>query len=313
MRLILVYTLKCNASCKICCFNCDPHQKAKMKLQEALDYIKQAAGNKAIHEISITGGEALLYKNEVEELIALSHSYHFKTYLTTNAFWANSIENARQVLSELKIIGLSELVISTDEFHASYIPYQNIENLIIANEKVKLPLAFQSVITKKTSTEHPLENKYPEYTWKKGICQPVGRALQTIPWEEYIYNGYDGKCVYANTLTIMPDGSTYPCCSQGLRLEKLKIGSAQEQTLEALIKAKKQHEFLNVITNIGAKLIKQKGEEKGYYLSRSQEDYVSICHLCHEIGTDQVYLDKMDHLIKETAGLINYSKLLSNK
>lgn len=311
MRLILVYTLKCNAACKICCFNCDPNQHAKMELAHATDYIKQAANNKVIDEISITGGEALLYKGEVETLIALSHDYQFKIYLTTNGFWANSIEDAYQVLSHLKKKGLSELNISTDEFHETYIPYQNIENLIIANEKVKLPLVFNSVITNKTVAEHPLEKKYPEYIWKKGCCQPVGKAAYTIPREDYIYNGYDGKCVYANTLTIMPDGSSYPCCSQGLYLDKLKIGSAREQTIEDLIKAKEQHAFLNVMTHLGPKILKQKGEEKGYYLSHAKDNYVSLCHLCHEIGTDQVYLKKMDNLIKETACLIRYSKWLN--
>ncbi len=309
MKLILVYTLKCNAACKICCFHCDPTQKEKMDFDAAKDYIRQAADSKIIDEISITGGEALLYKNEVMELIALSSSYHLAIYLTTNAYWANSVENAYQMLTELKSKGVTLIRISTDEFHADYIPYQNIENLINANKRINLPLSFQSVITKKTTVEQPLEKKHTEYTWEKGICQPIGKAEETIPWEDYIYIDYSGKCTFADTLTIMPDGSAYPCCSQGLDMNKLKIGSAKEKTLKELIKAKEENDYLMVITNIGPKLLKEKGEINGNYLSRIRNDYVSMCDLCHEIASDLCYLEKMDHIIKETACRFNYKKL----
>ncbi len=309
MKLILVYTLKCNAACKICCFHCDPTQKEKMDFDTASDYIRQAADTKVIDEISITGGEALLYYNEIMELIALSHSYHLSVYLTTNAYWANSIENAVQMLTELKNKGVTFLRISTDEFHADYIPHQNIENLIIANQKINLPMRFQSVITKKTTAEQPLEKKYTEYTWEKGICQPIGRAEEIIPWEDYIYNDYSGKCTLADVLTIMPDGSVYPCCSQGLDMNILKIGSAKEKTLEELIKAKEKNEYLTVITNIGPKLLKQEGENKGNYLSRYRSDYVSMCDLCHEIGSDLSYLERMEDTIKDTACRISCKKL----
>lgn len=308
--MILVYTLKCNAACKVCCFQCDPKQNEKMDFETAKDYIRQAAASKIINTVSITGGEAMLYKDEVMELIALCHSHHLSTYVTTNAYWANSVENAYQILLELKRNGVINIGISTDEFHAAYIPYQNIENLIIANQKINLTLEFKSIITKKTSVQHPLERKYPEYAWEKGICQPIGRAEETIPWEDYIYNDYGGKCTLANELTIMPDGSAYPCCSQCLNVNILKIGSAKEKSLDELIKIREDNDFFNVVTNLGPKLLKQKGEEKEYYLSRSRKDYVSMCDLCHEIGTDRDYLERMDGVIKETACRISYNKLL---
>lgn len=309
MKLILVYTLKCNATCKICCFHCGPKQNIKMDFDNAKDYIRQAADAKIIDEISITGGEALLYNKEVMELIALCHSNNLAVCLTTNVYWAYSIESAYQLLTELRDQGLTYLRISTDEFHSAYIPYQNIENLIIANQQINLSLSFHCVLTKRTEAELPLEKKYPEYAWNKGSCQPIGRAEEVIPWEEYIYNDYGGKCTLADVLTIMPDGSAYPCCSQGLDMNILSIGSAKEKTLEELIKAKVENDYLTVITNIGPKLLKQKGEENGYYLSRRRDDYVSMCDLCHEIGSDLSYLERMDNVIKETACRINYKKL----
>ena len=89
----------------------------------------------------------------------------------------------------------------------------------------------------------------------------------------------------------------------------LKIGSAKEKTLEELIKAKEKNEYLTVITNIGPKLLKQEGENKGNYLSRYRSDYVSMCDLCHEIGSDLSYLERMDGTIKDTACRISYKKL----
>lgn len=313
MKLGLFYTLKCNAACKMCCFCCSPEQVEKMDLKDALGYIRQAAGDKKFKEISISGGEALLYQEEVEEIIALSRSYNFITGLTTNGFWAKSIEDAFRVLSILKNTGLSKLTISTDEFHAAYISLQNIENLLIANEKVKLPLIFQSIITKKTVMEHPFEKKYPEYKWITGICQPIGKAKQSIPLEEYIYQGYGGKCTAADMLTIMPDGSAYPCCGQGLCLKSIILGSAKEQSFEELLKAREQNEYINVLTNLGPLILKEKGEAQGICLSNPQSEYVSMCHLCHAMGEDPVYMDKMKNLISETAYRIKYAKLLQDK
>ncbi|WP_027398976.1 radical SAM/SPASM domain-containing protein [Anaerovorax odorimutans] len=313
MKLIFVYTLKCNAECQICCFNCGPDKNEKMDYEMVSDCIKQAAKTKAFEEISFTGGEALLYKDEVEDLIELSSRYHFKTLLTTNAFWAESIDSAYEMLYELKKKGLSILSVSADEFHQSFIPNKYIENLIKANDKIKIPIFFQSLITKKTAQEHPLAIKYPQYTWRKGLCQPVGRAAETMPWDDYIYDDYDGKCIYANTITIMPDGACYPCCSQGLRMDNLKIGSVCKQTLEEIIKEKEQHKFTKVMVYRGPEWLKKMGESQGYKLSDPKSSYVSLCHLCHEISKDQVYLEKMKDIISETAYQISYSQLLKIK
>lgn len=310
MKLVFVYTLKCNAECEICCFNCTPHETEKINYETVSRLIKEAAETKAFNEISITGGEALLYRNEVESLIELSNSYKFRTILTTNAFWAKSIDAAYETLYKLKEIGLSLLSVSTDEFHNKFIPTEFVENLIIANEKVKIPITFQSVVTRKTTYEHKLIKKYPNYTWRKGLCQPVGRAVKTIPSEDYIYSKYDGKCIYSDILTIMPDGSCYPCCSQGVRLDNLKIGSVYEQSLQDLIKAKKNHKFTKIMIYRGPKWLIETGEAEGHYLSNPMKNYVSCCHLCHEISKDKVYLEKVKNIIENTFFQISYSQLL---
>ncbi|PKM61967.1 MAG: hypothetical protein CVU99_01275 [Firmicutes bacterium HGW-Firmicutes-4] len=308
-KLGLVYTYKCNASCASCCFECHPNLTEKMELKDALDYIHQAAVSSTFDEIGISGGEALLYETEVLEILEYANGLGLKTTLTTNGFWGETLENALNKLKILKEKGLSSLVVSTDEFHQSFISYNYIENILIANETVGIPLKIYNIVIS-TSPDHPLETKYKHCDWIKGACVPAGRAKQTILSDNYMYGDYGGRCTYADKLTIMPDNFVYPCCSPGIRLKAMQLGSVSELSIAQLLKVKENAALLNIIIQRGPKWLKEAGEARGCFLQNRQDEYVSICHLCQEIFADEVFLQKMKPLIKEFSADIDYEKYL---
>lgn len=312
MKLVLVYTLKCNASCSICCFNCHPNQSAKMRWEAALDFIRQASEIPAFEEVSITGGEALLYAREVESLIEAGNHYGLKTRLTSNGFWASSFDHALDRLRILKQKGLSTLAISTDEFHEPFIPYPYIENIFLANDNVQLPLKLQRIITM-DSPDHPLQQKYPSQSWQKGACRPAGRAEQTIPKEAYLVDNLGARCYEADVLTIFPDGSSYPCCSQFVHNNPLMLGTAYNIPLQQLLRVKEQNEFLSVMKAKGPKWLQEAGEAKGIFLQNKKERYVFICQLCTEIAKDGVFLHQMESEIKEVQVQLNCAKYFKIK
>ncbi|WP_414732740.1 radical SAM protein [Acetobacterium carbinolicum] len=312
LKLGLVYTYKCNASCASCCFECHPNLTEKMELKDALDYIHQAAASSTFDEIGISGGEALLYEDEVLKILDYASGLGLKTSLTTNGFWGNTQENALYKLELLKEKGLTNLVVSTDEFHQSFIDYDYIENILIANEIVGIPLKIYNLVIR-TSSEHPLATKYKQCDWIKGACVPAGRAKHQIPSGNYIYGDYGGRCIYADKLTIMPDNFVYPCCSPGIRLKSMQLGSVSELSIAQLVQAKENAALLNIIIRRGPKWLKEAGEARGCILQNRQDEYVSICHLCMEIFEDEVFLQQMEPFIKEILAEIDYEKHLKRE
>ncbi|SCY30808.1 radical SAM protein [Alkaliphilus peptidifermentans] len=309
LQLGLVYTLNCNASCGSCCFECHPNVESKMKLEDAFDFIRQAAESLAFNKVGISGGEALLYEDEVFEIIKYARSYGFETALTTNGFWGKTVQHALLKLKLLKEKGLTDLIVSTDEFHQPFVSYDYIENIFIANEIVQIPLKVYDVVIKGTPI-HPLRKKYDHYTWHRGSCEPMGRGKQTIHADDYIYGDFSGRCTNANKLTIMPDGSSYPCCSPGIQLRGMQLGSVFDLSVDQLLKVKDNSTFLDIMIWRGPKWLKEAGEAMGCLLQNKQNKYVSICHLCHEIAGDVAFLERMEPYMKDFLVDINYSKYL---
>jgi len=89
----------------------------------------------ALHSLSplrlviFTGGEPLLLGKDLLDTISYADSFGISTRVVTNAFWADTPENAGKVLSELREAGLKEINVSTDDFHAPYVPFENVRNV----------------------------------------------------------------------------------------------------------------------------------------------------------------------------------------
>jgi hypothetical protein len=286
-----------------------------MALATALDLIKQAVESSAFDEVGISGGEALLYEKEVLEIIEYASALGLDTSLTSNGFWGETPKKAQQQLALLKETGLTHLIVSTDEFHQPFVSYRQIENILSANETVGISLKIYDVLIRDTPV-HPLENKYQSCVWLKGKCLPAGRALRKVPSERYIYGDYDGCCPVANILTIMPDGFAYPCCSPGIQLKALQIGSVAKQSIGELVQEKENATLLRLITQKGPAWIIEAGAKRGCFLTQQRDEYVSACHLCQEIFADTSYLKKMAPHLKElragidvVADYQNYLKL----
>lgn len=309
LKLGLMYTHKCNANCDSCCYECNPERSSKMCLEEAYDLIDQAAECEAFDQVGISGGEALLYEEDVIKILEYAKGFGFKTSLTTNGFWGKTVSDATEKMTFLKEKGLTELIVSTDEFHQPYVPYDYIENIFEANERVQLALKIYEVVLKDTSV-HPLWVKYDQNNWIKDNCLPVGRAELSIPEGRFTYGDYSGRCHEMDMLNIMPDGTTYPCCSPAVHLKSMMLGSAFESSIVELINAKNKSMFLDIMTWRGPKWLKELGEANGCFLEKQQEEYVSKCHLCRTIVSDDAFLRKIEPYVKAELPKINFTKYL---
>lgn len=309
LKLVLIYTLKCNASCNSCCFECEPTRTEKMNLKDALRLIDQAVSSTAINKVSISGGEALLYDDDVLEIIKYSSAYGLETALSTNGFWGVTINAALEMLHRLKGTGLKSLLLSSDEFHRDFVPYEFIDNIISANESTKIPITINNVRIK-SSISHPLLKKHSSNNWQVGNCIPIGRAKTTIPYNEFITGVHSGSCTMADALSVSPDGSSFPCCSPGGLSKALYLGNIFELSLKEILRERDNLPFLNAITSKGPKWLKEIGEANGVYLKDSNLDYVTMCHLCNIIGKDKAFLLGIEPIIKDHMTNIHFNKYL---
>lgn len=280
-----------------------------MTLNQAKALIDQAISSGEFSHVGITGGEALLYEAEVFEIVEYAHSLGLNTSIATNGYWGVSMAEATVKLKRLKALGITFLTLSSDEFHSEYIPDIHIEYILKANETVGLKLKVHTVKIKH-SLPHFLMEKYEDDRWHDIKCLPVGNAKKNIASDVFVMGDYSGKCNMADTVTITPNGEAYPCCSPGAHVKGLNLGNVFKTSLKSILKVRRELDYFNVVIRKGPNWLKILGESKGIQMTFPKNEYISMCHLCHEIGRDEAFLDKMNLLITENTPEFQFYKFL---
>lgn len=136
--ITLILTFKCTAECKNCCFGCNPRMKKVMTDFEIKKYITSCmkAFPNSIKVLVITGGECMIYLQKVKYAIQIAQSYGLLTRIVTNAYWATSYKKAKDILADLKNVGLTEINFSTGDDHSEWIPLNNISYAAIASAQL---------------------------------------------------------------------------------------------------------------------------------------------------------------------------------
>lgn len=251
----LIYTYKCNCECEMCGLNCSPSRTEKMTLQEAKSYVDASFDND-IYSFGITGGEPLLYKDEVFEILRYaSNKGARRMTLTTNCFWAESMESAYAVMKKLKQSGLSHMTISYDEFHNQYIPIQRIKNVLKVSQEINLRVTIGSVVVKNDSLFFDLLREIQEEVLEHSITlynlQLTGRAEKKYNREVAYRKINMNSCPTGKTLTITPDGYVFPCCSLFAINSCMKYGNIKHEDLKDIIDRIMQDKHLQYIFDMG--------------------------------------------------------------
>ena len=110
--------------------SCTPNNSDRLTLPQMRQFIDSFAEVCVGSGVVVfTGGECTLLGDDLLEAIAYANSLGLFTRIVTNAWWAKSERDAETFLDELKSCGLDEINISCDDFHAEYIPLENVRNL----------------------------------------------------------------------------------------------------------------------------------------------------------------------------------------
>ena len=116
-ELDLLLTYKCNLECDHCFVFGSPNAKGVMKISDIREILNEAKKIKTIDWICIEGGEPVLYYPILLWGLREAKRLGFKTGFITNAYWATSVEDAKEWLRPISEIGVSDMIISDDLFH----------------------------------------------------------------------------------------------------------------------------------------------------------------------------------------------------
>jgi organic radical activating enzyme len=137
--LTILPTYRCSAACKDCCFGSNPFVQGEISLERILAYIDEAAQISTIKLVVFSGGEPFLLGEKLDLAIRRANFHRLLTRIVTNAFWATTELAAKERLRSLKSCGLTELNISTGDYHQEFVPLKNVINAILAALSLEIP------------------------------------------------------------------------------------------------------------------------------------------------------------------------------
>jgi hypothetical protein len=311
--LAFVMTNKCNAACKMCCFFCSPQKSALLDIGLMKDYIRQAYEIGSFKTIAFTGGEAILYYEQLRDCIAYAHSFGFGASLVSNGFWAAGYEKGVEMIKGLVEAGLTDISISVDQFHQEYVPLQSVKNAIRIIESLGVRLTLTLADLKGgLSSKAVMRELRPGIYGKKLFAYPifpVGGAALSIPDEQIlkICDRETACCAFNNGITVLFDGTLMMCCSQfSSEIEMTHIGQFGCTSLKDAIASFHQNDFLYVLMANRFKWYVDLAEGLGFKLGQ----YYSVpCHLCHALFTNTAFVEAAAPFVKAEAGRLRIKKL----
>lgn len=296
----IALTRKCNASCRMCCFECNMKCEETLSEREVHDIIEQAAEVEGIRRIGFSGGEAMLFPDLLFSGLAKAKEAGMNTSLTSNGFWGADRTVCRRTLNMFKNVGLDSLTVSVDQYHMEYVPLQSILSIIRNNRDfgVPLTLAVGDSMEGKGAMDILREMGEDAYTTNLVLYpfMPVGRG-RAIPEEAIYYMPYDStwKCHNGNHLAVLYNGDVYPCCSQAVYGSFLSMGNIREYSIGELIEKYSGKCIFSTMKRRGLDwFVKVAAEEMGIQLPGQ---YHSPCHLCNTLFTEKAFVDRLSSFI----------------
>lgn len=119
-------TNRCSARCGHCLACSGPNERGMLTAQEILTAYRQAKEVIDVHVVVFTGGEPTLLGEELFDAIAAVSMDGALTRIVTNACWAADDDSAGRMIRQLREAGLDEINFSMDDYHAVWVPPENV-------------------------------------------------------------------------------------------------------------------------------------------------------------------------------------------
>ncbi|WP_020493917.1 radical SAM protein [Verrucomicrobium sp. 3C] len=285
----LMYTRRCPLACGHCVTRSSPRAEGKMDPKDAARYIQEAA--RVSPNLCFTGGEPLLYAEEIQELVALAADMGLQVSLVTGCGWAKQAERIEPVLEGLVDAGLGHLVISWDSFHEAFVRRETAVRVARSAANLGLRPRIRSVFRSGDSAEARAGcfSEFAPFALAHEAVEvlPVGRAA-SLPEESFGWSSGPpaGFCPSVVLPVVGWDGRVYACCGPSLDSETgspLILGNALEEPLDRILARGRSDLVLHAIHAIGPRAMAKLIEEEVEFPSQR---FAGICQACLALTND---------------------------
>lgn len=318
----LIMTYKCQVTCPHCVLHAGPHRKEEVSLKDAFDWINQISDykNRPIRILSLTGGEPFYDLDKLNKISRFAKKKGLIISAVTNAFWADTYENAEKVLKKLDSI--DAIAISTDKYHQNYIPYDNVANAVTAAKRNNI-FHYINVCTEDLTDPWyqsliiELQKIVDPDNIKSVITFPFGRAIEQTDVMRYKTSDKPSKsaCSSCSFPVIFPNGKVVACIGPLIDLKQdhpLALGSLRENALRNILDKAELNPILHAIRVWGPGKLVSMAKEAGLseYLP---EKYIenSACSACYSIMSSAEIVKYLSELAIDPKfkKLIEYARL----
>lgn len=309
--LVLNYTMKCALACDFCCYGCNPNRKEKMPFELAERLIREAAELDTFSSVGFTGGEPLLFPEEICALADVLDEVNLPFTIATAAHWAVDDAYSKELLGYLKNKGLIRLNISHDPSHMKFVDKAIVMNAVRAASELGIATY---VVGTFNSIHESLESFLPEaidlpkVSLLTKYVAKVGMAKKWDITQELYGLSLDTEdlCCYRRVnhdIVIWHDGSVYPCCSTFNRATPgIKVGNAHDLSLREI--------WEKIEGSLLFRIMKRQGFGELYSILHSRaphlytqlpqaQDVVGPCSLCNAIFKDKAMCSEVLQVISE--------------
>lgn len=247
--IVLVTTFRCTAECENCCFGCRRDSGESMSLDNMKHYIDECMRyyGASIKGLVLTGGECMIFRENVLNIIKYASQLGLSTRIVTNAFWAKSYVEARSIVASLISCGLKEINFSTGDDHRKWIPWRNVRNTAVASARLGLT-PFINIETHDNSNTSLIQWMKRDHVLfklleagkikiEKGIWVPFNYSrINKFEYKSLLLPQKHERCTSLfSTIPINPYGEVLACC--GLCAENnpfLRIGNIKNKTIQTI-------------------------------------------------------------------------------
>ncbi len=273
--LHLLLTYKCMYECDHCFVYSSPDSSGVMKISDIREILKQARHIKSVKTIYFEGGEPFLYYPTMLWGLQKAKEAGYKTGIVTNAYWATSVDDAKEWLKPLSKCGVDDLSISYDAFHYGEETENLAEYATEAARQLKFPVGN---ITIEDPKKYLTCLEWGGKPVTGGAVLFKGRAVEKLveglprkPWNKFDRCSQED---FTNQTRVHIDPLGYVHVCQGIT-----IGNMKKNHLGELFGnfRSPDHPICGPIAKGGpAELVRK-------YRVEHEESYVDECHLCYNI------------------------------
>jgi pyruvate-formate lyase-activating enzyme len=249
-------TQQCTAACEHCGTFSNPSTRVRLGEDLAERAIRQAAAD-GFNDVAFSGGEPTLFGKWLFHGIKLAKSLGMGTRVVTNGWWAKSPALAAKKAADFAEAGLDEVVFSTGDQHARFVPVKSVVNGVQAGVEASIRVVVVVEIVKPRQITRATLEAFTEIQALRTAHPPQALRIFESPWMPLnptnVQDYPNGVAVNKDNLarrsgcddvlattTISPDGGISACCGIGMRLiPELQLGNiASTSIAEASLNAR---------------------------------------------------------------------------